>query len=111
MESQKHVIECGLSNVDLFSPTVIQTDISKSTFEEIYPTTKLEDNGPIDFTIENNTEKFLDFSNSYLKAKVQILKGDGTNIGADDDVTSVNYTIASLFRQFDVMLNELWERS
>ncbi|XP_066916396.1 uncharacterized protein F54H12.2-like [Clytia hemisphaerica] len=51
------------------------------------------------------TKNFLDLSNSYVRAKVQILNGDGTNIGVDDDVTSVNYTIGTLFRQLDVMLN------
>ena len=105
IEKQMKHIECGLSDTDLFTPTIVQTDIVRSTYEEIYPTTKLDDNGPIDFTLENNTEKFLDFSNCYIKAKLQIVKNDGGETGDDDHVTSTNYTIASVFRQIDVMLN------
>ena len=50
----------------------------------------------IEFNIENSTEKFIDLANSFIKFKVQILKHDGTNLGEEDAVVPINYSILSL---------------
>jgi len=105
IEKQKTHLECSLSDTDIFIPAIVQTDILRSTYEEVYPISKLEDNGPIDFKLENNTDKFLDLSNSYIKAKLKIVNEDGSDIADTDKVTCVNYSIASIFLQTDVMMN------
>ena len=45
----------------------------------------------------------LDLSNSYLKLKCKITKSNGTNIVAADEVTVINYPIASLFSHHTAM--------
>ncbi|XP_066926649.1 uncharacterized protein F54H12.2-like [Clytia hemisphaerica] len=105
MESKdKSHIECALSDTDLFTPAFVQSDIQSGTFEEIYPITKLEDNGPLEFSIKNATDMFIDFANTYLRIKVRLLKGDGTLHAVTDKASFVNYPIASLFSQLDVYL-------
>ena len=37
-------IECFISDVDLFTPAFVQSDIQSGRYEDIYPITKLEDN-------------------------------------------------------------------
>ena len=83
-------IECTLSDADLFTPTFVQGDIEHGMQEEIYPITKLDDNGPVEFEYKNATDKFLDLVNSYYKMKMQITKGDGTNLGDADKATPIN---------------------
>ena len=107
MESikDKDHIECALSDTDLFTPAFVQSDIESSTFEEIYPITKLDDGGPVEFTIKNASDKFIDFVSTYLRLKVKILKSDGTAHAETDKASLVNYPIASIFNQLDVYLD------
>ena len=51
--------ECDLSDTDLFSPAFVQRDILHGNYEEIFPITKLEDSGPVEFSVENSREKLL----------------------------------------------------
>ena len=100
----KDHIECALSDTDLFTPAFVQSDIESSTFEEVYPITKLDDGGPVEFTIKNSSDKFIDFVSTYLRLKVRLLKTDGAAHAETDKATFVNYPIASIFNQLDVYL-------
>ena len=97
-------LECTLSDSDLFTPAFVQSDIEHGYFEDIFPITKLDDSGPIEFLLENATDKFLDLANTYLKLKLKIVKGDGSDTAEIDKVTPINYTVSSLFSQVDVNL-------
>ena len=74
------------------------------TLKIFFPITKLDYTGPVEFLVENATDKFLDLANTYLKLKLKLVKGDGTDIADTDHVTPINYVIASLFSQVDVNL-------
>ena len=104
LEKNESHIECTLSDADLFTPSFVQTDVQHGIYEEIFPISKLDDNGPIEFTIENSTDKFIDAANTYLKMKLKIVKADGSNIPAEEKVTPINYIFGSLFSQVDVKL-------
>ena len=99
-------IDYALSDTDLFTPAFVQSDIESSTFEEIYPITKLDDGGSVEFTIKNSSDKFIDFVNTYLRLKVRLLKADGTQLAETDTANFINYPIASIFNQLDVYLGE-----
>ena len=43
--------ECSFSELELFKRPVVQSDTLNGKFEKIYPFTKLEDSGPIEFLI------------------------------------------------------------
>ena len=47
-------IDCALSDTDLFTPAFVQSDIESSTFEEIYPITKLDDGGSTQIILKNH---------------------------------------------------------
>ena len=64
--------ECNFSDLDLFKRPAVQNHVPNGKFEEIYPITKLEDSGPIGFLIENVTDHFLDFRQSYLNIKFKV---------------------------------------
>ena len=43
----------------------MQTDMKSARYEDIYPITKLEDNGPMKFLTDNASGKFLDLNNVF----------------------------------------------
>jgi len=97
-------LDCTLSDTDIFTPSFTQKDIQHGHFEDVFPISKLNDNGPIEFSIENSTEKFIDIANSYVKLKIQIVKNDGTALADDNVVAPVNYIFGSMFNQVDFSL-------
>ncbi|XP_058251166.1 uncharacterized protein F54H12.2-like [Hemibagrus wyckioides] len=80
--------------------------IEKYTYVEIPPLSALTDNGPLEFYVPRNGEDYLDLNNTFLHLTCKILNADGTNIANDAKVGIVNYPIASLFSQVDVMLGD-----
>ena len=64
----------------------VQSDILNGKFEKIYPITKLEDSGPIEFLIENATDHFLDLRQSYLNIKFKVVNNNGSNLAANAKV-------------------------
>ena len=97
-------LECTLSDTDLFTPPFVQSDIQHGYFENVFPISKLNDHGPVEFIVENSSDKFIDLANANLNLKVQILKGDGKKLDDKDDVDTVNYIFGSIFNQVDVNL-------
>ena len=97
--------ECSFSELELFKCPVVQGDILNCKFENIYPTTKLEDSVPIEFLVQNTTDHFLDLKQSYLNIKFKGVNSDGSNFSADSKAGLVNYPIVSLFQQVDFLLN------
>ena len=63
--------ECSLSELELFKRVSLQSNILNGKFEKIYPITKLQDSGPIEFLIENATDHFLDLKQSYFQGGEQ----------------------------------------
>lgn len=70
--ADKPHLECTLSDTDVFTPSFTQNDIQHGFYEDIYPISKLNDNGPLEFLIENATDKFVDIANTFVKLKIQI---------------------------------------
>ena len=97
--------EFSFSELELFKRPAVQSDILNGKFEKIYPIAKLEDSGPIEFLIENATDHFLVLRQNYLNIKFKVVNSDGSNLAADAEAGLVNYPIASLFQQVDVLLN------
>ena len=93
-----------ISDTDLFTPAFVQSDLESRRYEDIYPITKLEDNGPVEFVIDNASDKFLDLNNSFLKVKCKITKANGQNLAEADKVSVINYPVSSLFSQVDIFL-------
>ena len=91
-DSKKDHIECSVSDTDLFVPAFVQSDIESGRYEYIYPITKLKDNGPIEFVIDNASDKFLDLNNLILKVKCKITK-NVQNLAEADKVSVINYPV------------------
>ncbi|KAK2848171.1 hypothetical protein Q7C36_009853 [Tachysurus vachellii] len=76
------------------------------TYIEIPRLSALTDNGPLEFFVAGNGEDYLDLSNTFFHVACKIVNTDGTNIADDAKVGVVNYPVAFLFSQVDVMLGD-----
>ena len=100
--SETH-LECTLSDADLFTPPFTQSDIQHGFYEDVFPISKLDDSGPVEFNIGNSTDKFIDLASTYLRVKIQIQKLNG-GVLEDEAVVPINYIFGSMFSQVDVSL-------
>lgn len=69
------------------------------------PMTGVNSSGPFVFNIESHADSFLKLSSIYLYAKYKVVKADGTDLAADDDVSLVNNFANSMWRQCQISLN------
>ncbi|XP_071948814.1 uncharacterized protein F54H12.2-like [Antedon mediterranea] len=94
------------SELDLFSVPPTQTSIKKGQWVQYHPFNSITDTGPVQFNIQGSTEEYVDLSQTMLRVKVKITRGDGTDLHADDPVGPTNLLLQSLFNEVDVSLNE-----
>lgn len=98
--------ECTKSELDLFTIGPTQTSIEKSLYIEVPPLTALTESAPLDFFIAGNGEDYMDLNNTLLYLTCKITKDDNTNIPLTAEVGLVNYPIAAIFSQLDVVLGD-----
>ncbi|KAM3914020.1 uncharacterized protein F54H12.2-like [Leptodactylus fuscus] len=99
-------LECTKSELDIFDLPPTQTSIEKSLFVEVQTIAAFADNAPLEFFISGSGEYYYDLNNTLLYITCRIVKSDNTAIPADANVGLVNYPIATLFSQTDVMLGD-----
>ncbi|XP_053903605.1 uncharacterized protein F54H12.2-like [Malaclemys terrapin pileata] len=98
--------ECTKSELDLFQIAPTQTSSEKSIYIEVPPLLAITESAPIDFFIAGNGIDYMDLNNTLLYLCCKVVKGDGTELAMDTEVGLVNYPMASIFSQLDVMLGD-----
>ena len=98
--------ECALSMFDLFSINPTQTSAEGGAWVEYNPISSLSDGVPIEFVISGSGQDYMDLANSYIFAKVQVVRGDNAPIDNTDHVAPVNLFLHSLFSEVDIKLND-----
>ena len=71
-----------------------EEEISSIQWVERYPVGSLQPNTPVEFVIENASERFIDLNKTRLYVKAKVTKSDGTPIAHTakdyEDVSLVN---------------------
>ncbi|XP_062383562.1 uncharacterized protein F54H12.2-like [Sardina pilchardus] len=98
--------ECTKSELDLFAPPFTQLSVEDTTYVEVSPIAALTENGPVEFFIPGDGERYLDLSSVHLYLRLKITKGDGSDLADNDAVSVINYPIQTLFSQCDVRVGE-----
>lgn len=99
-------IPCLKSELDLFTASPVQLGIDGSSFLEIHPLSSLTDNAPLEFLISGSGEHYLDLSHTILNLHLKILKKDGSDLIATDEVAFINYPLNTIFSECSVFLND-----
>lgn len=99
--------ECMKSELDLFKPRIIQTNVLKTEEIAYKPLTSLENQSVIEFMCHGHGDVYIDLSSINLCVKIQLTKSDGSVYKAADlnQPGVVNNMLHSLFRQVNVSLN------
>ena len=99
---------CSKSELDLFTAPYTQIAVESGSWIVYHPISSLTDQSPIEFFISGSGEDYLDLANTLLYRKVRVLKGNGDNTDAAEDIVApVNLFGQALISQMDVFLNEV----
>ena len=104
----KSVVEMTTSKLDYWSPLVVENGVKKSYNIEIYPQSTSTD-GPIDFHLAGDPEKFIDIASLTLHGKLGICKRKDREwipIEKTDKVGFINNFYQSLFSCVTVKVND-----
>jgi hypothetical protein len=97
---------CSTEDLQLWNKKAVQVEVEDGQFEEKAPITTNENATTHEFRIPADGERYTDMKNSFIEVEIQIVKEDGTDTGADDDVSLVNNAMHSIFQQAVLSLNE-----
>jgi hypothetical protein len=106
-DSQITVNDLVQSNVAFFEAQSPAPDfiVSRHT-NHLPPSSDIDyDFAPIQFEIKNAGQHFLDFSTNRLMGTFKVIKADGTNLTADDDVAIVNNFPHALWDNIDITID------
>ena len=91
------------SNLAIFDEHAVQTDIRSSKIVDYCPR-NVENTGPLEFIIPGSGVEYIDVSKVDVNIKFKILKADGSNIAAADEVGLNNLAVATIFRDVSLFI-------
>ena len=78
------------SELDLFGVPPTQTRIVNCHFVKHQPMASLSSGGPIEFSLTESGDDYLDLVNTYLVVRAKVVNGDGNDLDTKDAVSPVN---------------------
>ena len=97
---------CGIGELDIFDELPIQVGVTHGNFTEYRPISSIE-NGPIEFIVSGDGQRYIDVSRIRLHLTAKITKdGDEDLDASTDKISVVNNFGHSLFQQVDCFLND-----
>lgn len=97
---------CPSQDLQLWDKKAVQVEIEDGQWEEKAPITTNENATTHEFRVIADGERYVDLKNSFIEVELQIVKEDGSNIAATDEVALVNNSMHSIFQQVVLTLNE-----
>ena len=89
----------------LFTVKATQASIKEEHMEENIAFSGIKNDGPLEFNIVGDGDHYMDLNHSMLYVEAKVVHADSTDLAADTDVTPVNLTLHSMYKQVDVSLN------
>lgn len=98
---------CLNSGNCIFDEQPVQTDIQSSKLVDYHPISDIKGKDiPIQFLVSGTTEEYIDCQDINLELTLKITKANGKDIVAADKVGLTNLSIASLFQDVSLTLND-----
>lgn len=101
----KHGSIATKSELDLFTVPPTQISIDGGQNNIYRPVSTVTENAPIEFFVTASGSEYFDPSHTQLYVLVKVVKADGTNLAAADNVAPVNNWLHSMFSEVDITLN------
>ena len=98
----------GKSELKIFDDYPPQVVVESGYFEDIHPTTSLDNVSVLEFVIPSSNVDYLDLNDTLLTLKLKIVKKDGSAF-KDTDIKPVpeNFFLYSLFSDVSLQLNDI----
>jgi len=80
--------------------------MERGTWVDVHPLASLEGSGPVEFNIVGTQDEYLDLNDTALYVKVKVVKSDGSSLDATAKPYSTNLTLAALFSDVCLTLND-----
>jgi len=97
-------MEVRNSSLLLFDKPAIQTDIQAYYIQKYYPLNTLNTTGPLEFSVQGNSEEYIDTSEIKLYVKAVATLSDGSKVESKHKAALANLPIATLFRDVSLHL-------
>ncbi|KAF4520552.1 hypothetical protein B566_EDAN008751 [Ephemera danica] len=105
VKMKSYAIEGLPTELDIFSPPVIQTGILDGNWYHYKPTSSILDSRQITFVVPGNGDQYVDLSRTILVFKFQIVKANGQAYDAQSVVGGVNNFFDSVISDVKVEFN------
>jgi hypothetical protein len=100
-------VEQMVSELDIFTPPVIQTSVTAGDYQHFKPIQALVNDGPITFLVPGTGDAYVDMGKTMLYVKMRIIDGAaGAAYGAAQDYSVVNNLLSSLFSDVKLEFNQ-----
>lgn len=101
--------DCPLpsSQIQYWTPKAVLGDYEDGSWATKYPLNPSADAQTFEFRSPGEGERCIDLGQSFFELEVEILKADGTDMGADEEVALSNNSANSMFQQAVVSLNNV----
>lgn len=92
---------------DLFTVPSTDTTVENSLYVEYKPTVNIQDSdAKLEFKISGNSNQYLDLFDSFLYVRVKVVSEDGSNLDINDNISTANNFLHSLFQQCDQLITK-----
>jgi len=100
-------IESMVSQLDIFSPSVLQTSVTAGDWQHFAPVQAISKDGPIQFLVPGQGQHYVDLNKTLLYLRFKAINGTtGANLSADDKVTIINNPLNSIFGDVKMEFNQ-----
>ena len=97
---------CLKTELSLFDSPLTQVTMDRALWVDIYPVASLDGNGPIEFCFMGTQDEYLDLNDTMIYVKLKVTKKDGTALAATSVATPANLTLAALFSDITLSMND-----
>ena len=95
------------SEMDLFQTPFVDLSAVGGGFVELNPIASVDGNDSVEFYYPSSSEQFLDLTQTLLRVKAEVTKGNGAALETTDKVAMINNSLHSMFSHARVALNDV----
>jgi len=98
--------ELASNSLDLFTMPEQESALIHGKQLTLYPTSLLNNEGPIEFIIPSDSTDFTSLRHTRLEGTVEIVKPDGSHFGENEKISIVNLFPQSLWKQIECSIKD-----
>jgi hypothetical protein len=99
-------VEQMISELDIFTPPVVQTSVISGDYQYFKPIQTIVDDGPLSFLVPGTGDSYVDMSKTLFHVKLRIVDGAAGAAYTSEKYSVVNNLLSSLFSDVKLEFNQ-----